>query len=181
MTAEQRKILVKSILLLLALYLLQTSVFSRLRLWGVSPLILPLFAVGIGLFRGGLAGGCWGLAAGVLCDISLGGNSLLFTVFLTACGFFSGFMSQFIVAKGFPSFFVLSLTSLVIAAFLQMFSLLVYYGTDPIALVRTGLLQTLYSLFFTIPVYLNVRWSCRTKTRAKVKYAVPPNRSGMEI
>jgi hypothetical protein len=56
MTAERRGLFFKQLLTLLALYLLQTSVFSRVRLWGVSPLLLPLFAVGAGLCRGGLPG-----------------------------------------------------------------------------------------------------------------------------
>ena len=165
MKTEPYKIHLKYFIVLLIIYLLQSAVFPRLKILGVMPLILPLFAVGIGLFRGGLAGGCWGLAAGMLCDISLGGTGLLFTVFLTACGFFTGFLSQFVLAKGFPTYFVVSLSVLLIAAFIQMFGLLAYYGASPIALILTGLKQTLYSLVFVIPLYLCIRQASRQKSK----------------
>lgn len=165
MKTEPYKIHLKYLLLLLIIYLLQSSVFPHLKILGVKPLLLPLFAVGVGLFRGGLAGGCWGLAAGLLCDISLGGTGLLFTVFLTACGFFTGFLSQFVLAKGFPSYFVISLSVLMIAAFIQMFGLLAYYGADPLILILTGLKQTLYSLILTVPIYLWIRRASQQRSK----------------
>ncbi len=167
MKAERLASLIKNTALLLALFLLQTGVFSRVRLMGAAPLLLPLFAVGAGLFNGGLHGGLWGLAAGVLCDASMGGTGLLFTVLLTVCGFFAGFLSQFILARGFPSFCVMSVAVLVISALLQLFRFLAFYGADPLSLLLTGLRQTLYSFIFILPVYLCVRRASRPRIKGR--------------
>lgn len=145
------------VILLLVLYILQTSVFTRFRLFGVYPMLLPLAVVGIGLFEDGLWGGIWGIAAGVLCDISIADSFFMFTVTLAVIGFFSGFFSEFILARGFPSFFVLSLISLVLIAFLQMFKYLVFYRISFMVLSKVALFQILYSALFIIPVYYPVR------------------------
>jgi hypothetical protein len=128
-------------------------------------MLLPLAVVGIGLFEEGLWGGIWGIAAGVLCDISMADSFLLFTVTLTVIGFFTGFFSEFIIARGFPSFFVLSVISLILIALLQMFKYLVFYKVDFMLLSKVALYQTLYSAIFIIPVYYPVRRVTR-RTRA---------------
>jgi hypothetical protein len=86
-------------------------------------------------------------------------------VFLTACGFFTGFLSQFVLAKGFPTYFVLSLSALLIAAFIQLLGLFAYYGVSLTALITIGLKQTLYSIFFVIPFYLCIRQASRQKSK----------------
>ena len=148
--------------ILLVLYILQADVFTHLKISGVSPLALPLAAVGFGLFEGGLTGGLWGLAAGILCDISVGG-ALMFTVLLTLFGFFSGFLSEFILARGFPSYIALCLAALVICSALQAAPLLFFDSVSASALVRPAAVQTLYSLVFVLPVY----WSTRAASRVK--------------
>lgn len=159
MKNEVVKSVITRLALLLILFFLQSSVFSRLRIGGACPLLLPLFAVGIGLFFGGLSGGCWGLAAGVLCDCSMSASSLTFTLYLTALGFFSGFLGEFFLSRGFPSFLTLSLFSLLFAAFLQSFKYLFFSGSPVLPVVLIGLLQTLYTAVFIIPVYLVIRHS----------------------
>ena len=153
------------LLLLLLLYFLQTDVFSHLRIAGVCPLLLPLAAVGFGLFEGGLTGGLWGLLAGLLCDLSLGEGTVAFTVFLTLAGFFTGFLAEFLLSRGFPSFLLLSLAVLLLAVLLQLFPLLAAPGAPLAALGRAALIQTLYSLVFVLPVYWAVRGVSRIRAR----------------
>ena len=88
-------------LILLLLYILQTDVFTHLRIGGICPLALPLAAVGFGIFDGGLKGGLWGLVAGILCDLSVGG-SFAFTIMLTLTGFFSGSSNHLILCHPQP-------------------------------------------------------------------------------
>ena len=145
------------VLYLLLLYLLQAVVFSRLRILGAAPLLLPLAAVGFGLYEGGLHGGLWGLAAGVLCDAAMGDSSVLFTVLCTLAGFLSGFLSEFVLARGFPSFALLGGVTLVLCAGAQSFVLLFFAGVAPLPLLRTALVQTLYSLLFILPLYYPAR------------------------
>lgn len=149
-------------LLLLLLYILQTDVFTHLRINGVCPLALPLAAVGFGIFDGGLTGGLWGLAAGLLCDASLGGGSG-FTVLLTLTGFFSGFLSEFLLARGFPSFLTLSLAALLLCVLIQAVPAVVYRGLPPEDAAISALIQAAYSLIFLLPVY----WASRGISRLK--------------
>jgi cell shape-determining protein MreD len=145
------------IVLIFVLYILQTSVFTHLKLFKVYPMLLPLAVVGIGLFEDGLRGGIWGIVAGVFCDMSVAGSSYLFTVSLAAAGFFVGFLSEFILARGFPSFFVLSLMVLCLLSLLQMFRYLVFDGISFSILGKVALYQILYSAVFILPLYYPIR------------------------
>ena len=162
MNAKKFKRGVLRALILLLLYVLQTDVFTHLRINGICPLALPLAAVGFGIFDGGLTGGLWGLAAGILCDLSAG-SSFAFTALLTLVGFFSGFLSEFIMAKGFPSFFVLSIAALFISSAMQAFPTVAYAGVPLSAGALGALIQTAYSLIFVLPVY----WASRGVSRLK--------------
>ncbi len=149
-------------IILLLLYVLQTDVFTHLRIGGICPLLLPLASVGFGIFDGGLTGGLWGLAAGILCDLSAGSN-FTFTAMLTVIGFFSGFLSEFILAKGFPSFLTLSIAALLICSATEAFPAIVYAGTPFSQAAVRVLIQTAYSLIFVLPVY----WASRGVSRLK--------------
>lgn len=153
--------------LLLACYLLQTAILPHLRILGVAPLLLPLLPAAAGLLGGGLWGGVTGLAAGLLCDASLGGQSLLFAVWLTAAGFFAGFLGEFALAQGFPSFVLLSLGALLASAGLQLLHPLLAGCGTLWPLVRTGLLQTGYSMLFVLPTYAAVRRALRPWLRRR--------------
>lgn len=159
MNTPKKKIkrILAHILFLFVLYILQTSVFTHLRLFGVFPLILPLAVVGIGLFEDGFSGGVWGIVAGLLCDMSIADSSVLFTISLAAIGFFTGFLSEFIMTRGFPTYFVLSVIVLALLAFLQMFRYLVFDDVGFKILSRVAVNQTLYSAIFIIPVYYPVK------------------------
>ena len=168
MRSDTVRSLLRLALLTLVFYLLQSAVFSRLRIWGAAPLLLPLVAVGAGLLGGGGWGGGAGLAAGLLCDVSLGGQGLTFTVFLTAAGFFAGFLGEFILHRGFPSYLLLSLGTLVLSAVLQMLRLWLYAHCPLWPLALTGLKQTGYSLLFTIPAYFCLRRALQPWLRARM-------------
>ena len=150
---------------LLALYVLQAMVFSRLRIFGIAPFILPLAVVGVGLFEGPTWGGGFGLAAGVLSDMAFLDTTILLTILLAGLGLGVGLLSHYLLRGGFPSYFLCSLAALLAIAFFQMFTLLVYFGANPLALLRVALLQTLYSMFFVLPLYYITRALGRRATR----------------
>ena len=155
------------LLTLLLCYFLQRGVFSRLLIFGVSPLLLPLAAVGAGLLGSPGWGGAFGLLGGLLCDAALGGGGLLFTAALTALGFVSGFLGEFVLMRSFPSFALLGTATLLLSALLQMFRLLFYGLAAPGPLLRVGLLQTLASMLFLLPLYFCVRRSLRSWRRRR--------------
>jgi len=170
MNDRSKKVILRAlihILLLAVLFVLQGVVFSRLRIFGIAPLILPLGVIGVGLFEGPSWGGLFGLAAGVLSDSALFGTTVLFTVILTALGMGVGLLSSYLLSRGFPSFFLCSIAALFLIAFFQMFGLLVYRGESPLALLRVAVLQTSYSLFFVLPIYYLTRYLGRRALRSE--------------
>jgi len=142
---------------LLALFVLQAMVFSRLRIFGIAPLILPVAVVGVAIFEGPTWGGGFGLAAGALTDMAFLNSTVLFTILLTALGMGIGLLSEYLLSRGFPSYFLSSLGALVVIAFFQMFALLVFHRQPPLALIRVAGLQTLYSILFAVPLYYLAR------------------------
>ena len=148
------------LLLLLLLYFLQADVFPHLRVLGACPLLLPLLAVGFGLYEGGLVGGLWGLAAGVLCDLSVDGT-FAFTVLLCCAGFLAGFLGEFIMARGFLSLLLLAAGTELCAVLIQALPLL--NAAEPMQLLPAMGVQFLYSLLFAFPVSRACRGISRIK------------------
>ena len=116
-------------------------------------------------------GGAFGLLCGILCDAALGGGGLLFTVALTVMGFLCGFLGDFILARGFPSYLMLSAGVLLLSAFIQMFRLLVFDHAPVWLLIRTGLMQSLASALFILPLYFCVRRALRAWRRGRERSA----------
>ena len=153
------------VLTMLVCYLLQSAVFSPLHVHGCAPLLLPLFAVGVGLVANAAWGGAFGLMAGILCDAALG-TSLSFTVTLTALGFFAGFLGDFVLTRGYFGFLALTVLTLIVCAGVEIFPLL-FRGAKVSALLLTALKQTAVSLLFTLPIYICLRRSLRSWLRAR--------------
>jgi hypothetical protein len=140
-------------LLLLLFMGLQDLLFSHIAVLGVRCMFIPALVVAVGLFEGSVWGGVFGLFAGLLGDWSFAENTVLFTLLYPALGFFSGAAAQFYVNRRFFSYFILSLAALALAAFCQMSRFLFLAGAPFLSLLRTALLQTLWSLPFTVPAY----------------------------
>ena len=168
MAKDTLKRIISHAVIVLVAYLLQAAFFSGLKVGGAAPLILPLVAVGIGLFDGGLWGGIWGIVCGLLCDVSLADSGSLFTVYLAIAGFFTGFLSEFVLARGFPSFFTVSLVTLVIAALLQLAGPFFYHGAPLSVLWKPALIQIVYSAVFILPVYYPVHRATRSTRRVRI-------------
>ena len=152
-----RKDLVRSVLLLalyLALTLLaQNTLFARLRLWGVFACILPALMVAVGMFRGPIWGGVFGIFAGFFADMGFPETTMLFLLLLPLLGYVGGMLSEHLMNRGILPFLVLTLFALLITAFVQLFRLWVFHGTPLGPLLLTGLKQTAVSLPFAIPFY----------------------------
>lgn len=136
---------------------LQTLLFSRVQPLGVKPMFVPAVVVAIGLFEGGVWGGTLGLVTGILCGMRYSGNLVLFAVLFAVIGFLVGLLSQFFVNKRFFSYYMLCIAAFVLTAFCQMFPLLVYYNAEPRLLLRTALLQVLWSLPFPALIYFPIK------------------------
>lgn len=140
-------------LVLVLFLLIQNVIMSHIGLFGVHAMFMPALVAAVALFEGGARGGYFGLAAGILCDLFFSSQTILFTVLFPVMGFVFGFMADFFMNRRFLSYCVLAVLALALAAFAQMFSLLVYKGQGSWALWRTMILQVLWSLPFIFPAY----------------------------
>lgn len=138
--------------LLLVLYILQGLVFPWFRT-GIVPLLLCSAAAGAAHFEGSVRGGVFGLFAGILMDLSLGKPLLVFTLTLTIMGLLLGILGEAFFTKRFISYIFSNIIILVVAAFIQMFSLLFFSTVSVWHLIFTAIMQTIVSLIFAVPLY----------------------------
>lgn len=144
-------------LLFIILFVLQDLLVSHIRVMGVRAMLVPAAVVAIGLMDGGVWGGFVGLAAGFFCDLGYAEQTVLFTVLFAAVGFFCGVLGKYLLHRGFVSYLVLVLVSMAVITLCQMFRFLFFTDTDPAAVWRTGIIQVLYSLVWSAPIYLPCR------------------------
>jgi len=159
----KKKALIISILLhallLTTVYVFQGVIFPYMRLGGLVPLLLPVSTAGIALYEGRYVGGIYGLAAGILCDISFNQPAGVFTVFLTLTGLIVGTLADTVILRGFVTYYISCVAVLVVTAFVQMFPLVVLpsYNISVYVLFPTAIRQTVYSLILAFPIWFFVR------------------------
>ncbi|MDR2665493.1 MAG: hypothetical protein LBC21_04355 [Oscillospiraceae bacterium] len=144
-------------IVLVALYSVQTFVFPYLSVTGVRPALLPLGVAGVAVFEGSSRGGLFGLFAGILCDISFNQPISSLTLLLTLFGITAGFLSDIVIARGFPSYIVCCAIVLALTEFTQMFALLFFEKLPIPLLMKTAAQRMLYSMVFSLPVYFAVK------------------------
>ncbi len=153
-------------LMLAGVFILQNLIVSRIPLAGVKAMLAPSLVVAVGLFEGGVWGGFLGLAAGFFADMGYTDHVVLFTILLPAAGLLVGALGKYMLQKGLVSYLVMAALTLAVIAFCQMFRTLFLSGDDAEAfrrlyyaggyvwrVVRTGLIQTGWSLVWAVPVY----------------------------
>lgn len=136
---------------------LQTLLFARFRLFGAAPMFVPAVVTAIALFEGGVWGAVFGLITGILCALRYSGTVLLFPLLFSAIGFFSGMLAQFVMNRRFFSYFAMSAAAFALTAFCQMFRPLFFLNAEPLAVLRVGLFQVLWSLPFPFLIYFPVK------------------------
>ena len=166
---RERKQTVRTVIIyavfLIIVYILQAEVFTRIRILGCIPALLPLAAVGVAMLEGSGRGGVFGLFAGILCDVSFNQPAALMTLTLTLVGWIVGRLAETVVRRGFLAFIVVSFCALLLVSFVQMFGQLFFEHAPAGALLKTALGQTLVTLIFTLPMYPVLKYLSK-KTRA---------------
>ena len=129
-------------LYLLGFLLLQNVVFSHIAPLGVRAMFMPALVVAVALFEGGYRGGLFGLAAGIVCDLYLGGQTILFTVMFPIVGFAVGLLTDFYLNRRLFTYVVMSVLALFLAAVfaLSMYALFLMERVMPVttAIQDTG-------------------------------------------
>ncbi len=164
MTKRKNVTLIKALILapyILLLYILQSTVFTHITLFGVKPLLLPLAAAGMALFLGSFGGGLFGLFAGILMDLACNQLTVEFTLLLTLTGLIIGLLSDTVLVQGFPSFLVCAALQLLICSAFQVLAPVILRGA-PVALTA-GIAadQCVYTLVFALPIYYISRFLSR--------------------
>lgn len=150
-------VLIAHIVFIIAVYIFQALVFPYIPLGGIVPVLLPIAVVGIATFEGSSRGGGYGLLAGMLCDISFNQPVVVMTVTLTAVGIVVGLLTETVMARGFPTYFLGCAGALILTSFVSFFGLLFFKNVEITALLETAVMQVLCSMIFTIPIYFIVR------------------------
>lgn len=150
-------VLIAHIIFIIIIYIIQSMIFTYLPINGVFPVLLPIAVVGIATFEGSSRGGGYGLLAGMLCDVSFNQPVAIMTVTLTVMGILVGVLSETIMARGFPTYLLCCAAALVLTSFISIFQLVFFTGVEFSALLQTGVLQMLYSIIFSLPIYPIVR------------------------
>ncbi len=144
-------------LMLLLLLLIQNVLLANVTPLGVHAAFLPVSVVCVGLFEGGVWGAMYGLAAGYFIDMSQSETTVLFMVLLALAGYFIGVLCRYELRRGFVTALVLSALLLALCALFQMFHFLFFTDTQTWPVLRTGLLQVLWSLPFVVVIYYPCR------------------------
>ena len=161
MKIKKRRAAVLSIILyaalLLVVYIFQSMIFPFIRIAGLVPLILPIVSTGIAVFGGRFAGGVSGLFAGIFTDLSFNQPLALYTVILTLAGVGVGTMADTAFAKKFGTYFICCVAVLAFCAIAQLLPHLIAGSAPVLTLFNMALWQTVYSLIFTIPIWIAIR------------------------
>ena len=147
-----RKIILYLFLILGSLWL-QTGFFSRIAPLGVKPFFLPVVAVAIGLWEGGVWGGILGLLTGLLCDLNLIESTVTYLILFAVFGFAAGLLGQFFINRRFFAAMLLSAAALIISIVCQIVPLWIFRSVSLWSLLPVILLQFLWSVPFAIPIY----------------------------
>ena len=139
--------------LILTAYVIQALVFPYITALRLTPLLLPLATVGTAVFEGRMRGGIFGVFAGIFCDVSFTQPVASMTVLLMLTGVIVGFLSETVIAHGFPAYLVCGLLALVASSFIQMFPLIFFQGIPALVLLPTASFEILFSMIFAVPLY----------------------------
>ena len=147
-----RKIILYLFVILGGLWL-QTGFFSRIAPLGVKPFFLPVIAVAIGLWEGGVWGGILGMLTGLMCDLNLIESTVTYLVLFALFGFAAGLLGQFFINRRFFAAMLISAAALAVTIACQIVPLWIFRSVSIWALFPVMLLQFLWSLPFAMPAY----------------------------
>lgn len=140
-------------LALFPVWWLEVYVLSRLPVFGVIPVILPLCAVAVAVMEGSAAGAGFGLCVGILCDAVYFGTHGTMTLALTLAGWAAGAAATYVLDRNFLGCFVCSLATLGTLGFGRVF-VRTFTGMAPLpVLLSVAGPELLWSVLFLIPIY----------------------------
>ncbi|NCC67268.1 MAG: hypothetical protein EOM14_03590 [Clostridia bacterium] len=147
--------------IVLLVLLVQNLILSSIRIFGVSPMIIPIIVVAVGFFESGVWGGVFGIIIGRVCDMTFNEATVMFTVLFPIMGFIAGALAMFFMSRTITPFFFVSAAALLITTICQMFRIVAFSDTNIIYVLIGGALQIVLSLPFIYAVF----YPCRKVSR----------------
>lgn len=142
---------------LLAVLAVQTIFFNRIRVFGVSPILIPVLIAVVGTFEGPEGGIGFGLISGVIFDAVFSNTPGLYILVFTIVGGATGIITDYMFSKNFYTCLFFSFAALFFMSLIQLARVLLSGDGYPGMLIVAGI-EIVYSLLFCVPIYFLVRW-----------------------
>lgn len=142
---------------LLPVWLLDAYILPRYPFFGVTPMLLPLAVVSVAVLEGTYAGTGFGLAVGLLWELSYPGGFGGLVVAMALVGMVTGAASQYALSQSLPGCLLCSAGVLVLLDGLRVARGLITNAASLSALLRVAVPECLLSLVWTPVVYLLFR------------------------
>jgi len=142
---------------LLPVWLLDAYILPRFPLWGVIPMLLPSAVVAVAVLEGAYAGTCFGMAVGLLWELSYAGGfgGLVFAMALV--GMVVGGLSQYALSQSLPGCMLCSAGVLLLLDGLRVGRGLLTQSAQLPHLLQVAVPECLLSLACTPFIYLLFR------------------------
>lgn len=144
-------------LALLPVWFAEAFVFSRIPLFGVKPMLLPLAAVALAVAEGAFPGGAFGMAVGMLCDAVYATHGAM-TLGLTMIGVLAGLAAQYMLRQNLLGAMLCSLGALLAIDGGRIAWRLLSGAAELEPMLRVAGGEILWSLVFVPPIYALFRW-----------------------
>ena len=146
---------------LFPVWVLDAYVLNRLPVFGVIPMLLPLAAAAVAVLEGAYAGAGFGLAVGLLWELSYPGGFGGLVFGMTLAGMLTGAAAQYVLNQNFFSCLLFSAGILGILELLQLIRALFIRLDTLDVLLQVAVPELFWSLCWTPVVYLTFRTICR--------------------
>jgi len=135
-------------------------ILSRFTVWGVIPVLLPIALAACATMEGPRFGSAFGILAGILMAAAAGGGFWRI-IFCSAAGFLCGVITRYGLPQNFGGCLACS-TLVMVLRMIWCVGVHFFSGTsDLLLLLRVGFPEFLWSLFFSLPIYLLFLFVCK--------------------
>ena len=146
---------------LFPVWVLDAYVLNRITLFGIIPMLLPLAVVSVAVLEGAYAGAGFGLAVGLLWELSYPGGFGGLVFGMALAGMVTGAVTQYALSQTFLSCLLCSAGVLAVLDGLQLVRALFIRLDTLDVLLQVAVPEVLVSLCWTPVVYLMFRFVFR--------------------
>lgn len=142
---------------LLPIWILDAYLLPRYPLFGITPMLLPAAVVAVAVLEGAFAGTGFGLAVGLLWELSYPGGFGALVLFLALMGMATGGLSQYALSQSLPGCLLCTAGVLALLDGLRVARGIITHAADLSHLLQVAVPECLLSLLWTPLVYLLFR------------------------